>query len=34
MAGTLKRMEQSSDYLSKQIIKITEAKNIFEKKIK
>lgn len=34
MVGILKNMEQSSDFLSRQIIKITDAKDSFEKKIK
>lgn len=34
MVGVLRHKEQSEDYLSKQIIKITEAKNNFEKKVK
>lgn len=29
MVGILRRMEQSEGYLSKQILKITETKNIF-----
>jgi hypothetical protein len=34
MVGVLRHMEQSEDYLSRQIIKITEVKNNFDKKIK
>lgn len=34
MIGVLRHMEHSEDYLTKQIVKITEAKDFFDKKIK
>lgn len=34
MVGALRNMEQSEDYISKQIIKISEARDIYEKKLK